>query len=404
MLQPAQVYNLYLCANFTFMLNFEYYNPVNLVFGRGQIAKISKLIPEGAKVLMAYGGGSIFKNGIYEQVSTALEGHEVTEFKGIEPNPRYETLMKAVEIVREKNIDFILAVGGGSVIDGVKFISAAVKFEGDTKEILHKRLRIEENTVPFGTVLTLPATGSEMNSGSVVTIEETQEKLPFGGPALFPQFSICDPTVVASLPTRQVQNGVIDAFTHVMEQYLTYPHDAILQDRIAEGILQTLVEIGPKVAKDPSNYEMAANLMWSCTMALNGLIQKGVPTDWATHMIGHELTALYEIDHARTLAIVGPNLYRVMFDSKKDKLAQYGQRVWNINADTIEQGALEAIEKTVQFFHTMGMDTKLSNYTPEYEKTADFIVKRFEERGWKALGEKQNITPEKVRDIVELSY
>lgn len=386
------------------MQNFEYYNPVNLVFGKGQTAKLAELIPQNAKVLMVYGGGSIFKNGVHQQVADALKKHNVTEFGGVEPNPRFETLMKAVELIREKGINFILAVGGGSVIDGVKFISAAVNFEGNPMGILHKRMRIEENALPFGTVLTLPATGSEMNSGSVVTIEATQEKLPFGGPALFPQFSICDPSVVASLPTRQVQNGVIDAYTHVLEQYLTYPHDAILQDRIAESILQTLIEVGPQVAENPADYKLAANFMWSCTMALNGLIQKGVPTDWATHMIGHELTALYEIDHARTLAIIGPNLYRVMFDTKKEKLAQYGQRVWNITADTVEETATQAIEKTVQFFHTMGMDTKLSNYTSEYEKTADFIVNRFEERGWKALGERQNITPEKVRAIVELSY
>lgn len=386
------------------MQNFEYYNPVNLVFGKGQTAKIAELIPQNAKVLMVYGGGSIFKNGVHQQVADALKNHNVTEFGGVEPNPRFETLMKAVQVVKDNNIDFILAVGGGSVIDGVKFISAAANYKGDAAEILRKRLRIEENALPFGTVLTLPATGSEMNSGSVVTIEATQEKLPFGGPALFPQFSICDPSVVASLPTRQVQNGVIDAFTHVMEQYLTYPHDALLQDRIAEGILQTLIEIGPKVAENPADYKLAANFMWSCTMALNGLIQKGVPTDWATHMIGHELTALYEIDHARTLAIIAPNLYRVMFDTKKEKLAQYGKRVWGITANTVEEAATQAIEKTVQFFHTMGMDTKLSNYTPEYEKTADFIVNRFEERGWKALGERQNITLEKVRAIVELSY
>ncbi len=386
------------------MLNFEYYNPVNLVFGKGQIAKLSKLIPQNAKVLLAYGGGSIFKNGIYNQVTTALSGYDITEFGGIEPNPRYETLMKAVEVMRENKLDYILAVGGGSVIDGVKFISAAVHFEGDPIDILQKRIRIEDNAVPFGTVLTLPATGSEMNSGSVVTINATQEKLSFGGPAVFPQFSICDPGVIASLPKRQLQNGVIDAFTHVMEQYLTYPHDALLQDRIAEGILQTLVEIGPKVVENPADHKLASNFMWSCTMALNGLIQKGVPTDWATHMIGHELTALYEIDHARTLAIIAPNLYRVLFDTKKEKLAQYGERVWNIKADTVEEGASMAIEKTVQFFHIMGMDTKLSNYTPEYEKTADFIVKRFEERGWKALGERQNITPDKVKAIVELSY
>lgn len=386
------------------MLNFDFYNPVNLVFGRGQMNKLPKLISSDSKVLLAYGGGSIFNNGVYKQVMEALEGYNITEFGGIEPNPRYETLMKAVEIARENKIDFILAVGGGSVIDGVKFISAAVKFEGDPIDILQKRLRVEGNTVPFGTVLTLPATGSEMNSGSVITINKTQEKLSFGGPAVFPVFSICDPLVVASLPKRQLQNGVVDAYTHVLEQYLTYPHDALLQDRFAEGILQTLIEIGPEVVEAPSDYKLASNFMWCCTMALNGLIQKGVPTDWATHMIGHELTALYEIDHARTLAIIGPNLYKVLFETKKDKLAQYGRRVWNIESANVDEAATQAIEKTVQFFHTMGMDTKLSDYTPDYEKSAAFISERFVERGWKALGEKQNITPDKVKAIVELSY
>ncbi|WP_447635453.1 iron-containing alcohol dehydrogenase [Flavobacterium microcysteis] len=386
------------------MLNFELYNPTQLVFGKGQIAKISDLIPKEAKVLITYGGGSIFKNGVYDQVRKALHGYDITEFGGIEPNPRYETLMKAVEIIREKQLDFILAVGGGSVIDGTKFISAAVKFDGKPMDILQKGIRILDNTVPFGTVLTLPATASEMNSGAVITINETQEKLSFGGPALFPKFSICDPDVVASLPKRQIQNGIIDAYTHVLEQYLTYPHDALLQDRISEGILQTLTEIGPDVVENPTDYKLASNYMWSCTMALNGLIQKGVPTDWATHMIGHELTALFEIDHARTLAIIGPNLYRVMFETKKDKLAQYGKRVWNVADAGVEEMAIEAIEKTVEFFHRMGMQTKLSEYTQDYEKTADFIVKRFEERGWKGLGEKKNITPEKVKAIVELSY
>lgn len=386
------------------MLNFELYNPTQLVFGKGQIAKISDLIPKEAKVLITYGGGSIFKNGVYDQVRKALHGYDITEFGGIEPNPRYETLMKAVEIIREKQLDFILAVGGGSVIDGTKFISAAVKFDGKPMDILKKGIRILDNAVPFGTVLTLPATASEMNSGAVITINETQEKLSFGGPALFPKFSICDPEVVASLPKRQIQNGIIDAYTHVLEQYLTYPHDALLQDRISEGILQTLIEIGPEVVENPTDYKLASNYMWSCTMALNGLIQKGVPTDWATHMIGHELTALFEIDHARTLAIIGPNLYRVMFETKKDKLAQYGKRVWNVADATTDEMAVEAIEKTVEFFHRMGMQTKLSEYTQDYEKTADFIARRFEERGWKGLGEKKNITPEKVRDIVELSY
>lgn len=388
------------------MTNFELYNPVNYVFGKGQITKLTDLVPKNTKILLAYGGGSIFKNGIHQQVITALEGLEVIEFGGIEPNPRFETLMKAVAIIRDQNIGFILAVGGGSVIDGVKFISGAVHYQGEEVDILRKRILFKEGepVVPFGTVLTLPATGSEMNSGAVVTIEATQEKLTLGGSALFPKFSICDPTVIASLPKRQIQNGIVDAYTHVLEQYLTYPHDAILQDRFSESILQTLVEIGPAVAENPTDYKLASNYVWCATMALNGLIQKGVPSDWATHMIGHELTALYEIDHARTLAIIGPNLYRVMFDTKKDKLAQYGTRVFGITGNSVEDIAEQAIAKTVAFLHTMGMKTKLSENTENYEKTADFIVNRFEERGWKALGEKQNITPEKVREIVEMSY
>ena len=388
------------------MLNFELYNPTNYIFGKNQIEKLSKLVPAKSKILLAYGGGSIFKNGIYEQVKTALEGFEIIEFGGIEPNPRFETLLKAVEIVKHEKIDFILAVGGGSVIDGVKFISGATHFEGNPIDILKNRVLFTDlsKVIPFGVVLTLPATGSEMNSGSVVTIAATQEKLVLGGSALFPKFSICDPTVIQSLPKRQIENGIIDAFTHVMEQYLTYPHDALLQDRFAESILQTLVEIGPAVVQNPTDYKLASNFMWCATMALNGLIQKGVPADWATHMIGHELTALYEIDHARTLAIIAPNLYRTMFETKKEKLAQYGARVFNLTASSTDEMASKAIQKTVDFFHLMGMQTKLSDYTADYQKTADFIVDRFEKRGWNALGERQNITLEKVREIVQNSY
>ena len=388
------------------MLNFELYNPTNYVFGKGQTEKLSKLVPANAKVLLAYGGGSIFKNGVHEAVVAALKGFEIIEFGGIEPNPRFETLLKAVEIVKKENITFILAVGGGSVIDGVKFISGATHYEGNPIDILKNKVLFTDlsKVIPFGTVLTLPATGSEMNSGAVVTIEATQEKLVLGGSALFPKFSICDPTVVSSLPKRQIQNGIIDAYTHVMEQYLTYPHDAILQDRIAESILKTLVEIGPSVVENPSDYKLASNFMWSATMALNGLIQKGVPSDWATHMIGHELTALYEIDHARTLAIIAPSLYKVMFETKKDKLAQYGERIFGVTGNSIDEKANQAIEKTVEFFHKMGMKTKLSENTDDFQKTADFIVNRFEERGWKGLGEKQNITLDKVKEIVEMSY
>jgi NADP-dependent alcohol dehydrogenase len=389
------------------MLNFEYYNPTNYIFGKGQTEKLATLVPKNAKILLAYGGGSIFKNGVHQAVTSALKGFEIIEFGGIEPNPRFETLMKAVEIIKNQKITFILAVGGGSVIDGVKFISGATHFDGNPIDILKNRILFTDlsKVIPFGTVLTLPATGSEMNSGAVITIEATQEKLTLGGSALFPKFSIVDPTVIVSLPKKQIQNGIIDAFTHVMEQYLTYPHDAMLQDRFSESILQTLIEIGPLVVENPSDYKLASNYVWCATMALNGLIQKGVPSDWATHMIGHELTALYEIDHARTLAIIAPSLYKVMFETKKDKLAQYGERVFNITGNSVDEKAQKAIEKTIAFFHAMGMKTKLSeNTTADYQKTADFIVNRFQERGWKALGEKQNITPDKVRKIVEMSY
>lgn len=393
------------------MLNFELYNPTNYIFGKDQIQKLTDLVPVNSKILLAYGGGSIFKNGVHQQVIKALSGFEIIEFGGIEPNPHYETLMKAVEIIRSQKINFILAVGGGSVIDGVKFISAACNYEGDAADILRKKILFKDvsKVISFGTVLTLPATGSEMNSGAVVTIAATQEKLTLGGSALFPKFSIVDPTVITSLPKRQLQNGVIDAFTHVMEQYLTYPHDAILQDRFSESILKTLVDVGPGVVENPEDYKLASNFAWCATMALNGLIQKGVPSDWATHMIGHELTALYNIDHARTLAIIGPNLYKVMFETKKEKLAQYGERVWNIQANPeaenqVDEIALKAIEKTVEFFHKMGMVTKLSEVVANHLGTSDFIVNRFEERGWKAMGEKQNITLEKVKAIVEMSY
>jgi NADP-dependent alcohol dehydrogenase len=385
------------------MLNFDFQNPTKIIFGKGQIAKLAQEVPKDAHILLTFGGGSIKQNGIYEQVITALGDRKVTEFWGIEPNPSYETLMQAVEVVRNENIDFILAVGGGSVIDGTKFIVAAAKYEGDPWEILTKPVRTYI-AMPFGTVLTLPATGTEMNSGAVITRKSTHEKLGMGGPGLFPQFSILDPEVVKSIPTRQIRNGIMDAYTHVLEQYLTYPVGAFLQDRIAESILQTLIQIAPRILENPADYEAAANFMWSCTMALNGLIQKGVPSDWATHAIGHELTALYNIDHAMTLAIVFPHLYAVKFENKKEKLAQYGERVLGITEGNLEEKAQAAIDQTVAFMHSIGVKTRLSEYTDDYEKSAAFIETRFTERGWKGLGERRDITPSVVKEIVERGY
>jgi NADP-dependent alcohol dehydrogenase len=386
------------------MLNFEYMNPTKIIFGKGQIANLAKEIPKDAKVMMLYGGGSIKNNGIYDQVKQALSAFEVIEFSGIPANPEYEILLEALKIIKSENITYMLAVGGGSVIDGVKFLSSAALYEGSEPwDILKKSIRTEKG-LPFGTVLTLPATGSEMNSGSVITRKETQEKLSMGGPGLFPVFSILDPQVVQSIPERQLANGITDAFTHVLEQYMTYPTEAFLQDRISESILQTLIEIAPRIMKNPADYEAAANFMWSCTMALNGLIQKGVPTDWAVHAMGHELTALFGIDHARTLAVIAPSHYHYNFEAKKDKLAQYGKRVWNIQEGSTDEIAKAAIEKTVGFFHSLGIDTKLSDYTAEYEGTAEKVFQRFTDRGWLGLGEHKTLAPADVEKIVKMSY
>lgn len=386
------------------MNNFDFKNPTKIIFGKDSIEKIESEIPKDAKVLLLFGGGSIKKNGIYNQVKTALSKVNVIEFGGIPANPEYAVLMDALKVIKDENITYLLAVGGGSVIDGTKFLSAATFYNDETPwDILTKKIRIEKG-MPFGTVLTLPATGSEMNSGAVITRKETKEKLAMGGPGLFPEFSILDPLVITSIPKRQLANGLADAFTHVLEQYMTYPIGALLQDRFAESILQTLLEVAPKIIKDATDYKAAANFMWSCTMALNGLIQKGVPTDWAIHAIGHELTALFGIDHARTLAVVTPSHYTFNFESKKEKLAQYGERVWNITEGTIDDKAKAAIEKTVAFFHELGIDTKLSDYTKDYEGTAELISKRFTDRGWLGIGEHQNLSPEKVEEIVKMAY
>ena len=386
------------------MNNFEFKNPTKIIFGKDTIEKLKEEIPKDAKVLLLYGGGSIKKNGIYEQVIATLLNFEVIEFGGIPANPEYEVLLEALDIIKAEKVTFLLAVGGGSVIDGTKFLSAATLFEGETPwDILSKNIRTLKG-MPFGAVLTLPATGSEMNSGAVVTRKETKEKFAMGGPGLFPQFSILDPEVIKSIPKRQIANGLADSFTHVLEQYMTYSVDAKLQDRFAESILQTLIEIAPTMLKDEFDYKAASNFMWSCTMALNGLIQQGVPSDWAIHMMGHELTALYGIDHARTLAIITESHYKVNLEDKQEKLAQYAERVWNVTDGTLEEKALAGIKKTTEFFKSLGIDTKLSNYTEDYKGTAEEISKRFEERGWKGIGEKGKVTPALVKQIVEMSY
>lgn len=381
------------------MMNFEFYNPVKILFGEGEIENIANEIPQDAKVLLTYGGGSIKQNGVYEQVLGALKGFNVIEFGGIEPNPKYETLMKAVELSREKGIDFLLAVGGGSVIDGTKFISAAIHFQDDPWKILTDgRRAVIENVVPLGTVLTLAATGSEMNSGGVISRISTGEKLVFGNPLLFPKFSVLDPVATFSLPPAQVANGIVDAFVHVTEQYITFPANVHVQDRWAEGLLQTLVEIGPQAMENPHDYNIRASLMWACTMALNGIISVGVPTDWATHMIGHELTAFFGLDHAVTLAIVLPSLLRETRSEKKEKILQYGSRVWGLNQGSEEERVAQTIEKTEMFFRSLGVKTKLSEHNIDKNKLEP-IFNRFYQRNWK-LGENKNIDAERIKQIL----
>lgn len=347
---------------------------------------------------MTHGGGSIKRNGVYDQVRAALEGRPLTEFGGIEPNPRFETLMKAVEIVRAENIDFLLAVGGGSVLDGTKFISAAAPFRGDEWDIVAKSAPVT-SAIALGSVLTLPATGSEMNPFAVITRWQTQEKLPFSSDLVYPRFSVLDPETTFSLPPRQVANGIVDAFVHVMEQYLTFPADAPLQDRMAESILLTLIEEGPKTLADLGNYEARANVMWCATMALNGLIGLGVPQDWATHMIGHEITALCGLDHAQTLAVVLPALLEVQRERKRAKLLQYGERVWAIASGSEQERMAGAIRRTREFFERLGVPTSLAAYGISLDAVFG-IPDRLERRGWIALGEAGEVTPAVVRTVL----
>lgn len=380
------------------MENFSMANPVKIIFGKGTIKEIVNEIPQGSKVLMTYGGGSIKKNGVYDQAVTALGGYEWYEFGGIEPNPHYETCMKAVAMIKEKGINFILSVGGGSVLDATKFISAAVLFEdGDPWQILSKGAKIKQ-AMPFGDIITLPATGSEMNSGGVITRAETQEKLAFNSPLTYPKFSVLDPTVTYSLPPRQTANGVVDAFVHVMEQYLTYNEgDSLLQDNMAESIVKTLVEEGPKALKEPEKYDVRANLMWASTWALNGWIACGVPEDWATHMIGHEITAFYGLDHAQTLAIVLPGVMTVLKEQKSKKIARLGKQVFGIQGEDAIDKTIKAVES---FFESMGVKTHLSDYGVG-EEAITKVADRLASRGWK-LGECQNITPDVVKEILTL--
>jgi len=384
------------------MLNFEFQNPTRIAFGKDTVSSLDKLVPIDARVLILYGGQSAERTGTLNEVRQALGGRTRHEFGGIEANPTFETMLKAVELVHAQNIDFLLAVGGGSVIDGTKFVAAAANFSGDPWQILESFGGAVRSALPLGVVLTLSATGSEMNAGAVVTRKATQTKAFFTSPLVFPQFAILDPTKTYTLPAQQLANGVVDAFTHVLEQYLTYPVDGRVQDRFAEGLLQTLIEIGPKVVHEPADYDSRANLMWAAAMALNGLIAAGVPQDWATHLIGHELTAQYGIDHARTLAILLPSMLRLRREGKRAKLLQYAERVWQITQGDEEARIELAIQKTQDFFESLGVPTRLSAYGIEAD-AIDALVQQLQAHGMTALGERGDVTLEMSRQIYAAS-
>ena len=382
------------------MNQFNFYNPTKIIFGRDRFNELDHLVPKDAKVLVLYGGGSVKKFGTLDRVLAALPNREILEFGGIEANPRYETLMKAVDVVRAEKIDFLLAVGGGSVIDGTKFIALASYYDGDGLDLLRDR-SITANlkqALPLAAVLTLAATGSEMNRGGVVS--SPIGKLGFGNDLVFPKFSLVDPSLTFTLPETQVANGVVDTFVHVMEQYMTYPAEGRFQDRTSEGILKTLIEIGRATIDNPTDYDLRANLVWCATMGLNGLIGAGVPQDWATHRIGHELTALFGIDHAKTLAIIMPSLWNIMRDTKREKLLQYGERVLNITTGSEENRIDQIIETTRQFFESLGIKTRLSDYGIGADQI-DSILAALELHNMTALGERGEITLEISRKILE---
>lgn len=375
-------------------MTYTYHNPTVIEFGQNKIESITNYIPKDSKVLFVYGGGSIKKNGVYEQVVKALNEHTFLEFSGVEPNPTVETMNKAVKLVKEEKIDFVLAVGGGSVIDGCKYLVAASLYDGDAWDFLDGSAEPKE-ALPLGTILTLPATGSESNSGTVVSRKETNEKRFFFSPFIFPKFAVLDPSVMSSLDDRQLANGLVDAFVHTCEQYITCPNESLLHDGYSETILKGLVSLAKDWDKRDT-YNWQENLMLLANQALNGFIGSGVAQDWATHMIGHELTAFYGLDHGRSLAVVQPQLLRVMFEDKKEKLLQMGQNVFNIN------DAQETIVKIEELYHSLGVSTNLSDYGID-DKVVSNVTSALEKHGMTAIGENQNITLDKVKEILNLT-
>ena len=382
------------------MLDFIFHNPTKIIFGKETIKLIAREIPAKSKVMVTYGGGSAKHYGVLDKVKAALNGYDLTEFGGIEPNPEYETLMQGLALARKKKINFLLALGGGSVIDGTKFMAAAIPFKDDPALLLADAGSSIRQALPIGTVVTLPASGSEMNNRAIITRKALQIKKAIMNSFLFPRFSILDPTTTFTLPTKFIGNGVVDTFVHVLEQYLTYPVNGKVQDRLAEGLLLMLLEEGPRALAEPENYDVRANLMWGATLGLNGLLGAGVPPDWAAHRSGYELTVLYGLDHAQTLACLVPAMLKIRAAEKRQKLLQYAGRVWGINFGDEDARINVAINKTRVFFESMGLPARLSDYGVKSE-CIPRVLEKLKEHGLINLGERKNVTPEMMQKILE---
>ena len=383
------------------MLNFTFHNPTKVLFGKCTICQLAGEIPPGARVMVAFGAESARKYGVLDEVLRALAGFDVTEFGGIEANPEYDKLCSGIALAREKKIDFLLAVGGGSVIDGTKFMAAAIPFAGEPYQLMENKGAAIRQALPLGAVLTLPASGSEMNNRAIISRRAVNWKRAAMNDWFFPRFAVLDPTKTCTLPPMQTANGVVDTFVHVLEQYLTYPVQGKVQDRLAEGLLLLLIEEGPKALVEPENYDVRANLMWASTLGLNGLIGAGVPQDWAAHRAGYELTVLYGLAHAQTLAVLVPAMLKVRSAGKKQKLLQYGERVWGVSSGTEASRINAAIDRTRVFFETMGLPTRLEDYGIK-KVDADRVVELLAEHGLTQMGESGDVTPDTIREILAL--
>jgi alcohol dehydrogenase len=381
------------------MQNFIFHNPTKLYFGKNQLENLTQELSKyGKNILVVYGGGSIKRNGVYDQVMTILKNadKQVFELSGVEPNPRVSTARKGIELCREHQIDLLLAVGGGSTIDCTKAIAVGAKSDNDIWDIVTKKAQATD-ALPFGTVLTLAATGSEMNAGSVITNWETKEKHGWGSPYSYPAFSILDPVFTKSVPKDQTIYGIVDIMSHALEHYFHHEPNTFLQDRMVEGILQTMVETGPKLVKDLENETLRATVLYNGTMALNGMVNMGYQGDWATHNLEHAVSAVHDIPHGGGLAILFPHWMEYVIDENVERFKQFALRVFHVDPEgkSDKEIGLEGIKQLRKFWTEIGAPSRLSDYSIDestIEMMADHTVSAREEFGnFKKLNKQDSI-------------